>query len=163
MQEPEPVATQAEVAYLRSEIQRLRAQQEAASGEVGRLRGDMYSATANAPAYATAAQVQALQAEVKSLQSQLQTLGAQQARDKKEIYEDISKKMAEILKKQAASTASAQAAYHTGSGWEHVVQPGESLSLIATAYKVKQDAIIRANNLKNPNAIRVGQKLFIPD
>ena len=48
-------------------------------------------------------------------------------------------------------------------GIEHVVQPGETLSAIAQAYGVKIDTILKANNIKNANSIRVGQKLFIPD
>jgi hypothetical protein len=44
----------------------------------------------------------------------------------------------------------------------HVVQPGESLTLIAQKYGVTVDAIVQANQLKNPDAIYAGQKLVIP-
>ena len=44
----------------------------------------------------------------------------------------------------------------------HVVQPGESLTSIATRYGVTPQAIRRANNLKDANLLRVGQKLVIP-
>jgi LysM repeat protein len=49
------------------------------------------------------------------------------------------------------------------SGYEHVVKVGETLSQIAAAYKVKAQAIIDANNITNPNTVRPGQKLFIPE
>ncbi|HLB49823.1 MAG TPA: LysM peptidoglycan-binding domain-containing protein, partial [Anaerolineales bacterium] len=44
----------------------------------------------------------------------------------------------------------------------HVVQPGESLTLIAQKYGLTVDAIVQANQLKNPDAIYAGQKLVIP-
>lgn len=48
------------------------------------------------------------------------------------------------------------------SGKIHVVQPGESLSLIAARYGVNLWAIVHANGLANPNHIYVGQRLVIP-
>ncbi len=44
----------------------------------------------------------------------------------------------------------------------HIVQQGESLGAIATRYGVTTDAIIEANNIANPNVIRVGDRLIIP-
>jgi len=45
---------------------------------------------------------------------------------------------------------------------EHIVQRGEYLALIANRYGVSTNAIIKANNLRNPNFIYPGQKLIIP-
>ena len=47
-------------------------------------------------------------------------------------------------------------------GWEHVVEPGQTLSAIAVAYGTTTQAILKANNLQNADSIRAGQKLFIP-
>ena len=44
----------------------------------------------------------------------------------------------------------------------HVVQPGESLSVIAQKHKVTTTSIQTANGITDPNTIRVGQKLIIP-
>ncbi|MDE8652688.1 LysM peptidoglycan-binding domain-containing M23 family metallopeptidase [Novosphingobium album (ex Liu et al. 2023)] len=44
----------------------------------------------------------------------------------------------------------------------HVVQSGETLNGIANRAKVSREAIIKANNLKEPYGVRVGQKLAIP-
>jgi LysM repeat protein len=44
----------------------------------------------------------------------------------------------------------------------YVVQPGESLSKIATRFGVSVQAIAAANNLTNPNLIWIGQRLIIP-
>ncbi len=50
----------------------------------------------------------------------------------------------------------------TGTGYEHEVRSGETLAAIASQYGVTVNAIIRENNLTNPDVISVGQKLFIP-
>ncbi len=44
----------------------------------------------------------------------------------------------------------------------HVVQWGETLSLIANRYGVTVEAILAANDLHNPNFVYVGQRLTIP-
>lgn len=44
----------------------------------------------------------------------------------------------------------------------HVVQAGESLGTIAARYGISADAIIEANGIANPNLIRVGDRLVIP-
>jgi len=53
--------------------------------------------------------------------------------------------------------ASAQA-----SGPVHVVQRGENLYRIAMRYGTTVQAIARANGIRNPNLIYVGQRLIIP-
>ena len=49
----------------------------------------------------------------------------------------------------------------SGSG-EHIVQSGESLSMIARRYGVTVEALMSANGLSNANLIQVGQSLTIP-
>ncbi len=44
----------------------------------------------------------------------------------------------------------------------HIVQYGETLTSIAFRYGTTVEAIMRANNLPNPNFIYVGQRLIIP-
>ena len=47
-------------------------------------------------------------------------------------------------------------------GVEHRVRQGETLSVIAGRYRASVPAIMAANNLKNPNKLRVGMRLTIP-
>lgn len=47
-------------------------------------------------------------------------------------------------------------------GERHIVQSGESLSMIAAQYGVSIEAIMAANSLDDPNTIVVGQELLIP-
>ena len=160
-----PLATRADVDYLRGEIRRLNDRQSASESELGRFQGEMMSAQAGQSAFASAAQVQSLQTQLEDLQRQIRALDAARVQDKKEIYDDISKKIATILKTSAPAQASRPARPRSSSqtGIEHVVQPGESLSKIAAAYGVRMNVLVEENGLSSPDNIRVGQKLFIPD
>jgi LysM repeat protein len=44
----------------------------------------------------------------------------------------------------------------------HVVETGDTLHRIALRYGTTQDALIRLNGLRDPNAIRIGQSLKVP-
>jgi LasA protease len=44
----------------------------------------------------------------------------------------------------------------------YIVQSGDMLSAIAERYNVSLEAIVRANNIPNPDALEVGQRLTIP-
>ncbi len=48
-------------------------------------------------------------------------------------------------------------------GYYHTVETGESLSLIAKRFQVPIHDIVRANDLSDPDNLKKGQKLFIPD
>lgn len=55
----------------------------------------------------------------------------------------------------------------TEKGYSHIVEKGETLSMIANAYsekgvKVTVDDLRKANNLGSKDVLKVGQKLFIP-
>lgn len=99
------------------------------------------------------------------LERRMAALDAARAHDRQAIIDQLSGNMAKMIgsapsqtKKSASSASSAASA----TGYEHIVKEGETLSAIATAYKVKPSAIIEANDLKKPDALRAGQKLFIP-
>ncbi len=47
-------------------------------------------------------------------------------------------------------------------GVRHKVKRGESLSEIAARYRVSVSALVRANDIRNPNVIRIGQTLTVP-
>lgn len=97
--------------------------------------------------------------DITALESKMQQLSATQARDKKEVIAALTQRIEQLLKNatQAAPTGGGNEY-----GIEHVVRAGETLSAIAKAYGVSTPAIISANKLKNPNRLKVGQKLFIP-
>lgn len=158
-----PAASQAEVQYLREEMRRMNDRLQASEAQVGDIQRAAYSAEASRPATASSAEVAALREQIEILRRQIRELDAARAADKREIYDDISKKVAEIVKKSIPAAPAPQKKSSQQTGYEHVVQTGETLSAIAQAYGVRMDTILKANNIQNANSIRVGQKLFIPD
>lgn len=101
-------------------------------------------------------QEQARRTEERLTQTE-QRIEAARATDKKEIIDQLSRNMADIMARQQQSSRPSQATPGT-----HTVQPGETISQIAARYQVKVEAIAEANQLKDPNSIRTGQKLIIP-
>ena len=85
------------------------------------------------------------------------------------VREEISKKLDIILEEVARENERLLERINTGrgnsvltQGYEHVVRGGETLSTIAREYGVTINAIVEANAISDPNTLRVGQKLFIP-
>jgi LysM repeat protein len=56
----------------------------------------------------------------------------------------------------------APAGAQTGEGYIHVVAAGETLFAISQQYGVPLDQLAQVNQITNPNALRVGQRLLIP-
>ena len=44
----------------------------------------------------------------------------------------------------------------------HIVKSGDTLYSIANMYQVPVDAIAKANDIKNPDNLQIGQRLIIP-
>lgn len=104
---------------------------------------------------ATRAELDALRRDVELLRAERETL-------RKAVVDDLGREMARLLAEQQPLARAAAGAPARGSGWEHKVQPGQTLSEIAAAYKVPVARIKEANNLKS-DLIRAGEVLFIPD
>ena len=111
----------------------------------------------------SSADLAALQREIASLKGETAAIRAERETMKKEIINQISSELAKLLatqQKAIATTARTEVA--SQSGYEHKVQPGQTLSAIAQAYGVTVEKIKKANSLKS-DVIRVNQTLFIPD
>jgi LysM repeat protein len=111
------------------------------------------------------------QARIDELERRLSVLESARAKDRQAIVDQLSGKMADIMgdgttgkssRKIKAGSPKASASTTGMTGYEHVVKEGDTLSAIATAYKVKTSAIVDANKLQSPYTLRTGQKLFIP-
>ena len=96
--------------------------------------------------------------EVEALRKELNSVRGASDKKMNIIMDEMAKENQRIL--QSIRSSRGNSAY--AQGYEHVVTSGESLSTIAREYKVTVDAIVGVNELANPNAIRVGQILFIP-
>lgn len=44
----------------------------------------------------------------------------------------------------------------------HIVQPGDTLKSIAARYGVSLEALLKANNVPNPDSLNVGQEIRVP-
>lgn len=106
----------------------------------------------------TETSVRDLGLRVAQLEQALRALEGRQSQNKTEIVEHLSRTMKDMLAQQAPKPA--KPAFVQGR--EHKVEPGQTLSEIASAYGVKVADIVKANNLKDANSVRVGQVIFIP-
>ena len=100
--------------------------------------------------------------DIKTLNTLIQQLQAGRATDRKEIVDEITKRMNAIMdgiRKQQNSGAGSGPV----SGMVHTVRAGETLSQIASAYKVSTAVLIRVNNLSSPDQLKIGQEIIIPD
>jgi LysM repeat protein len=115
-------------------------------------------------------EIAALRRDVQLLRSDRDTLKGEITTDLAARIEAVAaRQQAEINAARTAASAAKSAAApsgapaRSGSGYEHKVERGQTLSEIARGYGKSVDSIMKANKLTNPSAIRVGQVLFIPD
>ena len=113
------------------------------------------------------------QDEITALRRDVQLIRAERETLKKEITDDLAARIEKIAARQQAEinaaraaparSASPAAAGRSGSGYEHKVERGQTLSEIARGYGKSMDVIMKANKITNPSSLQVGQILFIPD
>ena len=105
--------------------------------------------------------------EIDALRGEIRQLKVENASMRQQIVNDLASRIDKLAASHNSASRqsgrSQSSAASRGSGWEHKVERGQTLAEIARGYGVSMQSIIKANNLKNPSAIRVGQVLFIPD
>jgi LysM repeat protein len=101
--------------------------------------------------------------DLAALRADLSAIRTSQGEMRNEIVSELSEKMAKLMSQQADARKKAENDAKAKSGYEHIVEAGQTISAIAAAYKVSVQSILKANNIKDPTKVRVGQKLFIPD
>jgi len=112
----------------------------------------------------------AVRTRVDQLEQQLRAVNAARESDRRQIVDELSKKVAGLINSGSATrgsssgtrTSSGRSGASAETGYEHVVKSGETLSAIAQAYKVSIGTIMKANAIKSSDKLLVGQKLFIP-
>lgn len=151
---------------VQEEMRRLSGRLEAVELEISRLQAHLDTLRASQGQSADAA-ARMLQVRIEELESRLRALDAARERDKQEIVDVLSKKVAQLVTSPPSAGAAKKQNTPRRSGpqtgYEHEVKAGESLSAIAAAYGVSIKVIMEDNDLKDPNRLRVGQKLFIRD
>jgi LysM repeat protein len=161
------VRQQEDLRTLQEQIRRLSGRIEGIEMETQRLAAEMESVRKLASS-AGESQGRLLQGQVQEIGTRVRQLEAARETDRQAIVDDISRRMAEIMKKSSVGSSSSGTRTPTrrsagASGYEHVVKAGESLSAIAAAYGVSSAVIAQENGISDPSKVRVGQKLFIPE
>jgi hypothetical protein len=111
-----------------------------------------------------------LSRDLESLRAQLDSRCAAIERkseaDKREMVARLSGELDKLIKQASAAArpapTPAPAAATVSRGMEHIVQPGETLYIIAKAYGVSTKTVMDANKITDPNRLSVGQRLVIP-
>lgn len=93
----------------------------------------------------------------RSLDTRCAAIELKSEEDKRELIARLTAQLEKLLVK--AAPVSGETAY----GTEHIVRPGNTLSTIAAAYGASVKKLIEVNQIKNPDRLSVGQKLFIPE
>lgn len=108
------------------------------------------------------ADIAALRGRVDALERENDKLREKCDKMRDEIVDDISGRVAKMLEAERKRNPPPAPSAVQGSGYNHTVRSGETLSAIAQAYGVPVSKIKSANSLKS-DVIRVDQVLFIPD
>lgn len=90
-----------------------------------------------------------------SMDSLLDTIVA----ENQKLVQQINKRNAAV---SAAASSSSRSSGGTVTGFYHTVERGQSLSKIAAMYDVGIETILTENEITDPNKIRVGMQIFIP-
>jgi LysM repeat protein len=165
----EATQQQEDMLLLKEELNRTKGKLETLEMEYQRLLHELDAM--QGAAVSSKGATSSTQARIDELERRLNVLEGARTKDRQAIVDQLSGKMADIMgdrttgkssqkNKSAATKANASTTGMTG--YEHVVKEGDTLSAIATAYKVKTSAIVEANKLQSPYTLRTGQKLFIP-
>ena len=99
--------------------------------------------------------------EINSLRTQISELRREMQGLRGEIVKDLSGRIAKMQTAVAPAPKPVPEKVVIGPHQEYVVQPGDTLSLIAQAFGTTVAKIKEMNGLKNNN-LRVGQKLNLP-
>ncbi len=160
---------QEDLRQIQEQIRMVHGRVEALEMEAQRLAGEM-EAVRRLAASASDGALRAGQARLQELENRLSRLDAARESDRQAIVDELSRRVADLLKRstpaptQAARPAARRpTASGATTGYEHVVQPGETLSAIAAAYGVSVSVIAQENGIADPLKLRAGQKLFIPE
>lgn len=110
-------------------------------------------------------QLSGLQKRIGDLERRLDSLEANRQKDKQDIIDTLTGTISTIVKKTGGSSTPRPRTRKPSSEYvyEHEVGPGQTLSEIAKEYGVTVQSIIDENHIENPNQLRVGQVLYIPE
>ncbi len=110
-----------------------------------------------------ARQSDGVRAELDALRREVDSLRGDREQLRKQIVDDLGREIKRLMAAEPTGAPTRSSGASRQAGYEHKVQTGQTLSEIAKAYNSTVPAILKANNMKDANQIRVGQVLFIPE
>ena len=141
-----------------AEMQRVSGQVDVLQSNLGDLQSRVSKLEGGGDAKGLRQEIDALKAELAALRRELQS-------QRGEIVRDLSGRLKDIQKTIAPPSLPAQPKpakpAYTGPCKEYVVEGGDTLSLIASAFNTTVSKLKEMNNLKSDN-LRIGQKLLVP-
>ena len=157
------VGEREDILLVREEIRRLAGRIEGLELEMGQLQRDQDEQRADFRQFSRS-QAENIEQRLASLESRVRDVDGARQKDKQEIIDHLSKTIEQLVaSRQTARQSQSARTTHSGYGYEHEVGAGETLSHIAAAYGVTTRTIVEANDLQNPDRLRIGQTLFIPE
>ena len=112
-------------------------------------------------------EAQAVRGEIDSLKAEIAAVRREMQKMRQDIVSEMTQKVIEIVKKNGAAQAAARATpppaapTYSGPCKEYVVEKGDTLSMIAQAFRTTVPKLREMNGLKGDN-LRIGQKLLVP-
>lgn len=144
------------------QLQQAYAEMQRVSAQVDVLQSNHDDLVARVGRIEAKDETSALKTEVTSLKAQVAELKAALAKQREDIVRDLSGRISKMQAAAApAPAAPRQPTVVTGPHIEYVVESGDTLSLIAAAFKTSVRKIKEMNGLKG-DMLRVGQKLYLP-
>ena len=144
------------VSRLQANVEDIQFRQQQMQKDLDRLKADVQELRRSSGG-ASASDLQAVQARIDALDAARQ-------KDKQAIIDQVAKELASINAPRGGGKTGTTATENSPApeGKEHVVTKGETLTTIAKAYGVTVEDLKKANDISNPNELRVGQKLIVP-
>ena len=141
-----------------AEMQRVSGQVDVLQNNLGDLQDRVSKLEGGGDSKGLRQEIDALRAELASLRRELQSQRGEIVKDLSGRLKDIQKSMTPPAPPQPQRPA--KPAY-TGPCKEYVVEGGDTLSLIASAFNTTVSKLKEMNNLRSDN-LRIGQKLLVP-
>ena len=142
---------------LRADVEALQFNQQKAQKQIDDLREQM-NQLRRAGLGVSPNDLQALEAKIKAVDNS-------RIKDNQTLVDQLAKELEAMSRGRTAGKPTITPTTNISTidpSKEHVVQKGETLTIIAKASRVSLEDLKKANNITNANEIKVGQKLKIP-
>lgn len=139
------------------------AEMQRVSGQIDVLQNNIDDLSRKVSRLETRGESDAIKADISALKSAVAELRRDMQRQREEIVNDLTKRIVKMQPRnepQASPSRKSEPVYK-GPCSEYTVQSGDSLYMIALAFKTSVAKIKEMNDLKN-NTLKIGQKLIVP-